>query len=408
MKFSDMALCETLLKNVEKLHYKSPTPIQEKSIPHLLLGKDLIGIAETGSGKTASFLLPLLQYFHLNPRELNEKRKIKALILAPTRELAHQINDSIARYGKGLGLKTTVIIGGVGPNPQLKEIKLGVDILVATTGRLVDFLRTDEVDLSLVEYFVLDEADKMLDLGFSADVERIVKKLPKKRQTAIYSATMPDRVDELCEKILTDPIRVEVGIQNVPIDRIEQKIYFVRTEKKERLLAVLLDKENIKKALVFTRTKEAANQLVVDIARHGFKALAIHGNKTNGARMKSLNDFKKGEIEVLVATDIAARGIDVPDVECVFNFELPNEVENYIHRVGRTARAGKNGRAISFCDMDEEEEYLTAIEDYLEFSIPVDENLPYLGGNNVIKRTKHNKKRPQQKGGPVKKTNKRR
>ncbi|EQC43022.1 putative ATP-dependent RNA helicase RhlE [Bacteriovorax sp. BSW11_IV] len=408
MKFSDMALCETLLKNVEKLHYKSPTPIQEKSIPHLLLGKDLIGVAETGSGKTASFLLPLLQYFHLNPRELNEKRKIKALILAPTRELAHQINDSISRYGKGLGLKSTVIIGGVGPNPQLKEIKLGVDILVATTGRLVDFLRTDEVDLSLVEYFVLDEADKMLDLGFSADVERIVKKLPKKRQTAIYSATMPDRVDELCEKILTDPIRVEVGIQNVPIDRIEQKIYFVRTEKKERLLAVLLDKENIKKALVFTRTKEAANQLVIDIARHGFKALAIHGNKTNGARMKSLNDFKKGEIEVLIATDIAARGIDVPDVECVFNFELPNEVENYVHRIGRTARAGKNGRAISFCDMDEEEEYLTAIEDYLEFSIPVDENLPYLGGNNVIKRTKHNKKRPQQKGGPVKKTNKRR
>lgn len=403
MKFSDMQLSEILLKNLEKIHYEKPTPIQEKSIPHLLQGSDLIGIAQTGSGKTASFSLPLLQHFILNPRPENEKRKIRALLLAPTRELAHQIEESIKKYGKGLGLKSSVVIGGVGPTPQIKELKLGVDILVATTGRLVDFIRHDNVDLSHVEYFVLDEADKMLDLGFISDVEKIVQKIPKKRQTAIYSATMPDRVTELCETVLNDPIRVEVDIQNAPVDRIEQKIYFVRTDKKERLLAVLLDRENIKRALVFTRTKESANQLVIDIARHGFKAMAIHGNKTQGARTKSLSEFKKGEIEVLIATDIAARGIDVPDVECVFNFELPNEVENYIHRLGRTARAGKNGRAISFCDRDEEEEYLDAIENYLGYEIPVDEDLPYLAGNNVIKRTK---KKGHKKSGPAKQVSK--
>ena len=337
--------------------YQSPTPIQRSAIPHVLTGRDLLGSAQTGTGKTAAFALPILQRLSIDAK----RGVIRALVLAPTRELAAQICDSFEKYAGDTRLRSMVIYGGVGKDNQIRSLQRGVEILVATPGRLLDLLQDGYIDLSGVETFVLDEADRMLDMGFIRDVKRVVRVLPLERQTLMFSATMPPEIDSLANSILRDPVRVAVDPISSTREPISQAIYFIDKERKAQLLVKLLRGEPMERLLVFTRTKHGANRLVKNLATAGFGAAAIHGNKSQSARVRALDDFKSGRIRIIVATDIAARGIDIKGLSHVINFDLPNEPESYVHRIGRTGRAGQSGVAISFCS-SEERPYAQAIE----------------------------------------------
>jgi ATP-dependent RNA helicase RhlE len=350
--FSGLGISEPLCRALAAENYTHPTPIQTQSIPRLLEGRDLLGIAQTGTGKTAAFALPILQKLS-KPQQPVAARSAHALILAPTRELALQIGDSFATYGRHTGLRHTVILGGVGQPQQVKAMSRGVDILIATPGRLLDLVQQKHVRLDQVKHFVLDEADRMLDMGFIRDVRKIVAMLPKKRQSLLFSATMPNDVAKLAAEMLHDPLRVEVTPEAVTVDLVDQRVHFVETAQKRTLLTTLLKDPALARVLVFTRTKHHANRVSQHLERAGVSNDALHGNKSQNARQKALERFRSGQARVLVATDIAARGIDVDGVTHVINFELPNEPESYVHRIGRTARAGNSGIAVAFCDASE-------------------------------------------------------
>ncbi len=380
--FSDLKLMPSLLKAVEEEGYTSPSPIQEKAIPPVLEGRDLVGCAQTGTGKTAAFALPILQRLTKNPLRRSADmpgrpvRPIRALILTPTRELALQIQESFEAYGRHTHLRSGVIFGGVSQVPQVAALQKGIDILVATPGRLNDLIGQGHVHLKQLDIFVLDEADRMLDMGFVHDVKKVISQLPARRQSLLFSATMPDEIARLADSLLTDPVHVAVAPVSSTVDAIEQSVYFVDKANKPRLLLHLLADPSIRSALVFTRTKHGADRVVKDLSRAGVQALAIHGNKSQNARQNALGSFKNGTVRVLVATDIAARGIDVDELSHVINFDLPNIPETYVHRIGRTGRAGLSGKAISFCDF-EEKAYLKDIEKLIRKTVPVVETHPY-------------------------------
>ncbi len=370
LTFSDLGLIEPLHRAVTAEGYNIPTPIQAQAIPRLLQGGDVLGIAQTGTGKTAAFALPILQRLSQNRRKLTP-RAPRALILTPTRELCLQIAEGFTNYGRYTGLKRAVMHGGVGQNPQVAALSGGTDILVATPGRLMDLMNQRHVNLQTVEVFVLDEADRMLDMGFIRDVRAIVAKLPTERQTLMFSATMPEEIMSLAKSILRDYERIEVTPPSTTVERIEQRVMFVARDDKRKLLIDLLKDKTVTRALVFTRTKHGANRVSEQLQKAGVNADAIHGNKSQGARQRSLATFKSGKVRVLVATDIAARGIDVDGISHVINFELPMEPESYVHRIGRTARAGAVGMAFSFCDAEEVGQ-LRAIERLIRQPVPVD------------------------------------
>ncbi len=369
MQFEDLNLIEPLLRAVRAEGYTTPTPIQQQAIPHVLEGRDLLGIAQTGTGKTAAFALPILQYLAQKPRQHNG---IRVLVLAPTRELASQISDSFRVYGKNTHTKAIVIFGGVGQTPQVEALRRNPEVVVAAPGRLLDLMNQGIVRLDKLEVFVLDEADRMLDMGFIHDVRRIIAALPRQRQTLFFSATMPGEIQSLARDILREPVRVEVTPAATTVEKIEQSVYFVEKKQKLALLQRVLQDDGIRRVLVFTRTKHGANRLSQQLGRVGINAEAIHGNKSQTARETALANFKRGTTRVLVATDIAARGIDVEEITHVINFELPHEPETYVHRIGRTARAGADGSAYSFCD-SEERPLLRDIERLTRMRIPVRE-----------------------------------
>ncbi len=376
MSFDDLKLIAPIRKALKTQGYTVPTLIQEQAIPPLLEGRDLIGCAQTGTGKTAAFAVPILQLLAEELRNPKAPKTIKALIVTPTRELAIQIDDSFTAYGQYLGLKNTVIFGGVPQKAQTDTLTAGVDILVATPGRLLDLINQKYVSLRHVSFFVLDEADRMLDMGFINDVKKIISYLPKTRQTLLFSATMPMEITKLVNSITVNPVRVAVTPVSSTVDIVEQGVYFVGKKDKKHLLIHLLKDEAIASALVFSRTKHGANKIIKDLAGAGVQAAAIHGNKSQGARQLALNNFKAKKTRVLVATDIAARGIDVEELSHVINYDLPNIPETYVHRIGRTGRAGLGGVALSFCDT-EEKPYLKDIEKLIAKKIPVIEDHPY-------------------------------
>ena len=367
--FQALGLSEPLLRAVSAEGYTTPTPVQEQSIPPLLAGRDVLGVAQTGTGKTAAFALPVLQIMSRNRPQ--GKRKIRALVLSPTRELAAQIDERFDAYSEHLDIRHKVIFGGVNQNPQVRALQKGLDILVATPGRLLDLINQGHIDITHVEFFVLDEADRMLDMGFIHDIKKVLKLLPKRRQNLLFSATMPSSIANLAGSFLHDAIKVDITPEEVTVDRIDQKIMFLRKADKRRLLVKIIKQERVECGIVFTRTKHGANRLVKQLDQIGISAAAIHGNKSQGARTKALAGFKSGSIPILVATDIASRGIDVDGVTHVFNYDLPNEPESYVHRIGRTARAGKTGVAYGFCD-DTESGYLVGIQQLIGKEIPVD------------------------------------
>lgn len=352
LKFNELPLHPTILKNLEEKGYETPTPIQREAIPDLLKGHDLLGIAQTGTGKTAAFSLPIINYLIKHPVSAM-RGEPRVLILAPTRELASQILDNINTYSRNLNLKTAVIFGGVGQMNQVNALRSGLDILVATPGRLLDLMNQGYAKLNKVEVFVLDEADRMLDMGFIHDVKKVISQLPEKRQTLLFSATMPDEISNLSARMLKSPKRVEVTPPSTTVERIDQKVILCRKGDKYQLLRKLITQEGAELILVFTRTKHGANKIVEYLAHYKIPSAAIHGNKSQTAREAALANFKEGKIKVLIATDIAARGIDVKGVSHVINFDLPVDAESYVHRIGRTGRAGKEGDAISFCDETE-------------------------------------------------------
>ena len=375
MTFQDLPLQPAILKAVAEAGYTSPSPIQAGAIPPVLAGRDLLGCAQTGTGKTAAFALPILQNLSA---QTPQRPCIRALILTPTRELALQIGDSFSAYGKHLKLRHTVIFGGVGQQPQVEALRRGVDILIACPGRLNDLIGQRLIDLSGIEIFVLDEADRMLDMGFIHDVKKVIAKLPRRRQTLLFSATMPKEIEELADSLLHDPAVVKVDPVSSTVDRIDQKLYFVEKKQKIELLAYLLQDKSIVNALVFSRTKHGADRIARLLNKAGITAAAIHGNKSQTARVNALEGFKAGKTRVLVATDIAARGIDISELSHVFNYDLPEVPETYVHRIGRTARAGADGVAISFCST-EEREYLAGIEKLNRKKIPVVTGHPWEG-----------------------------
>jgi len=350
--FADLGIAEPLQRALHKENYHTPTPIQAQAIPLLLAGKDLLGVAQTGTGKTAAFALPILQQLAAK-RERAGRGSARALILAPTRELAIQIGEALRTYGRHLGLRHTVIVGGVPQRQQVRALSRGIDILVATPGRLLDLVNQGHVRLKSASFLVLDEADRMLDMGFIRDVRKIVAALPRERQSLLFSATMPTNVARLAAEILRDPARIEISPKTVTVDKVEQRIYFVDAARKRALLTELLRDPALARVIVFTRTKHRANKVSEQLSKIGITTEALHGNKTQGARQRALARFRAGQARVLVATDIAARGIDVDGITHVINFELPNEPESYVHRIGRTARAGADGIALSFCDSSE-------------------------------------------------------
>lgn len=369
MDFSELQLIRPLLRAVEEAGYSSPSPIQQKAIPPVLAGRDLLGCAQTGTGKTAAFALPILQRLsRMQPAE----KGIRALILTPTRELALQIDECFAAYGKYLKVSHTVIFGGVGQAPQVAALQKGVQVLTACPGRLNDLIRQGFVDLSHLEVFVLDEADRMLDMGFIHDVKKVIRRLPAKRQNLLFSATMPKEIEQLAAGILQKPVSVKVDPPSSTVDRIDQSLYRVAKADKKRLLALLLADPSVKNALVFSRTKHGANAIAAFLTKQGIEAAAIHGNKSQSARVAALEGFKSGRLKALVATDIAARGIDISELSHVFQLDLPEVPETYVHRIGRTGRAGAEGTAVAFCS-PEEEEYLAAIEKLIRKKIPVRE-----------------------------------
>ena len=375
MNFSDLDLIAPILQAADEAGYEEPSPIQQKAIPSVLAGRDLLGCAQTGTGKTAAFAMPILQRLYAR-RPAGSKRPIRALILTPTRELALQIDESFAAYGGHLPLRHCVVFGGVNQNPQVAQLKAGVDILTATPGRLNDLVGQGYIDLSGVEIFVLDEADRMLDMGFVHDVRRVIRQLPAERQTLFFSATMPQEIEALAGSILTDPVKVMVAPPATTVEAIEQSMYFVDKGNKRHLLASLLKDPAVASALVFTRTKHGADRVVRELSREGIRAMAIHGNKSQNARQAALGQFKEGSLRVLVATDIAARGIDIEELSHVFNYNLPDVPETYVHRIGRTGRAGRGGTAVSFCEFGEKP-LLKEIEKLLKKSIPVVEDHPW-------------------------------
>ncbi len=372
VSFSGLGLAGPLLKALEAEKYTHPTPIQAQAIPVLLDGRDLLGLAQTGTGKTAAFTLPLLQRLNKDQKQPG-RNGVRALILAPTRELAAQIGDSIRAYGRFASLRHTVITGGVPQNRQVKAMSRGVDILVATPGRLLDLVNQRHVDLHSAQTLILDEADRMFDMGFIRDIRKIVAMLPRERQTMLFSATMPREVEKLAREVLIEPAKVEVTPEVITVDRIEQHVFHVPGSRKRDLLHELMADPALSRVIVFTRTKHGANRLADQLVKRGVNADAIHGNKSQGARQRALDSFKDNRSRVLVATDIASRGIDVDDVTHVINFDLPLEAESYVHRIGRTARAGAGGIAISFCDPSERK-YLRDIERLIKRPIDTAEN----------------------------------
>lgn len=375
MTFQSLFLIQPILKALQEEGYETPTPIQAEAIPILLQGKDLLGCAQTGTGKTAAFAIPILQLLAGNPT-YEKKKKIRALIVTPTRELAIQIEDSFKSYGRHLDLKATVVFGGVGQTPQTDALRKGVDILVATPGRLLDLIQQGFISLSDISLFVLDEADRMLDMGFIHDVKKLLVLLPKQKQSLFFSATMPPEIVKLADTILHNPSKVEVTPVSSTADTINQFLFYVDRVNKNSLLLHILKNKDIKTALVFTRTKYGADKVVKVLHKNGITAEAIHGNKAQNARQRALSNFKAQTTRVLVATDIAARGIDVDDLAFVINYEIPNIPETYVHRIGRTGRAGANGTALSFCDQ-EEKAYLKDIEKLIGKKIPLADNNPF-------------------------------
>jgi ATP-dependent RNA helicase RhlE len=375
MPFESLNIIEPILKSLKEEGYTIPTPIQVQAIPIVLQGIDLIGCAQTGTGKTAAFAVPILQLLSKN-KTFEKKRKIRSLIVTPTRELAIQIEESFKTYGRYTGLTCTVVFGGVNQNPQTNALRTGVDILVATPGRLLDLMNQGFISLKDVEIFVLDEADRMLDMGFIHDVRKIISTLPQKRQSLFFSATMPPEIVKLAGSIVYKPVKVEVTPSATTVDIVNQFVYFIDKGNKNSLLIELLKGDKIKTALVFTRTKFGADKVVRVLKKKNISAEAIHGNKAQNARQRALSNFKAQTTRVLVATDIAARGIDVDDLEYVINYEIPNISETYVHRIGRTGRAGANGTAISFCDA-EEKEYLKDIEKLITKKIQVVDDHPF-------------------------------
>lgn len=369
MTFKELGLAEPILKALDKEGYTEPTPIQEQAIPILLKGKDLLGVAQTGTGKTAAFGIPILHLLFEGISLSQNKRKIKALVVTPTRELAIQIGESFTAYGKYTGLRNTVIFGGVKQGKQVNALRSGVDILIATPGRLLDLMNQGFITFRDLEFVVLDEADQMLDMGFIHDIKKIIAKLPSKRQSLFFSATMPKAIVELSSKMLGDFDRVTIKPEQATAEKVEQGVFFVSKKNKPKLLAHLLQERPADSALVFSRTKHGANKIVKKMAQAGIKSAAIHGNKSQTARQKALGDFKDGKLRVLIATDIAARGIDVEELSLVVNYDLPNVSETYVHRIGRTGRADASGIALSFCDKDERP-YLRDIEKLIKQEVP--------------------------------------
>lgn len=370
MDFKDLELIEPLLAAVVRQGYTAPTPIQEQAIPHILQGKDLVGIAQTGTGKTAAFVLPLLQLMSQSPRRVVPKSP-RTLVLAPTRELAAQIDESFATYGSFMRFRHTVVFGGVSQGAQVRAVSNGVDVLVATPGRLLDLMNQGHVNLNNLEFLVLDEVDRMLDMGFIVDVKRIISKLPAHRHSIFLSATMPQKISDLAKTLLRHPVRVEVAPQATTVKLVQQKVLFVDERNKDAVLLELLRREDLSCVLIFTRTKRRANKVAGMLSDHGIRADAIHGNKSQGQRTRALDDFKSGHARVLVATDIAARGIDVDDISHVINYDLPvDQVDNYVHRIGRTARAGAKGTAYSLC-ASHERDTLREIENLIRMRVEV-------------------------------------
>jgi len=379
MTFQDLDLIEPIKKALTEEGYTTPTPIQAKAIPIILQHRDLLGCAQTGTGKTAAFAIPMLQILEEKQKTRHDKGPIRALILTPTRELAIQIGESFAAYGRFTNITHTVIFGGVGQKPQTDALKRGVDILIATPGRLLDLINQGFVHLKQLEIFVLDEADRMLDMGFVHDVKKILRLLPAKRQSLFFSATMPPVIMTLADTILSNPAKVEVTPVSSTADTIKQSVYFVDKSDKNSLLLHILKDDSIATALVFTRTKHGADKVVKVLRKAGVTSEAIHGNKSQNARQNALKNFKSQTTRVLVATDIAARGIDVDDLTHVINYEIPNIPETYVHRIGRTGRAGAKGTAFSFCDLDEKA-YLKDIHKLIAKNIPVVKDHPYSNG----------------------------
>ena len=374
--FHSLGLSEPLMRALVPLGYETPTPIQAQAIPHVMDGKDVLGVAQTGTGKTAAFSLPMLHRLGKQPRR-EGRRVIRALILSPTRELSAQIGESIRDYSQHQKLYHTVIFGGVKQGKQVAALQRGVDIVVATPGRLLDLIDQGYIRLDYLEYFVLDEADTMLDMGFIHDIRKVIKLLPPRRQSLFFSATMPQNIQELADTILLDPVTVEVERRSSAAETVEQKVYFVRQAEKKHLLVDVLTAPDVTSALVFTRTKYGADKLVRHLRKQGVRSEAIHGNKSQPQREKAMKAFKRGDLGVLVATDIAARGIDVDELSHVINFEIPNIPETYVHRIGRTGRAGAEGIAISFCNEEDERTYLRDIQRLIRKEVPLDTDQDY-------------------------------
>lgn len=382
ISFDSLDLIPQIRKALTDEGYTTPTPIQSEAIPLMLEGKDIFGIAQTGTGKTAAFAIPILQLLHSQSKH-NNRRVIKALICTPTRELAVQVSESFSSYGRHTGIRNTVVFGGVGQLPQTRALEKGVDVLIATPGRLLDLMNQGFIDLKHLQIFVLDEADRMLDMGFIHDIKRILHEIPEQRQSVCFSATMPPEIMRLAEKMLKSPIKVEVTPQAITVEIIAQSVYYVDKINKRQLLAHILKDAEIKSALVFTRTKHGADRVVKELRQYNIPASAIHGNKTQNVRQRALNDFKQGKTRVLVATDIAARGIDIEDLSIVVNYDLPNIPETYVHRIGRTGRAGAGGIAISFCDI-EERGLLKDIQRLIGRKIPAVNDHPFVASEPVI------------------------
>ncbi len=376
MTFKDLHLINNIQQALEEEGYKSPTPIQEQAIPEILAEKDLVACAQTGTGKTAAFAIPIIQLIHQIVGSAKKTKRIRTLVITPTRELAIQIGESFDTYGKYTNIKTLVIFGGVNQVPQVDQLKKGIDVLVATPGRLLDLYKQGFIDLNHMHQLVLDEADQMLDMGFINDVKKIIKLTPDNRQTLLFSATMPLAIRELADTFLTQPKYVSVAPISSTAETVSQKVYFVDKSDKRNLLYHLIRNDNLKNVLVFTRTKHGADNVVKALKKHGVEAGAIHGDKSQSARQRVLESFKNKEIPVLVATDIAARGIDIESLPFVINFDIPNISETYVHRIGRTGRAGNSGLAISFCGKDEKN-YWTDIEKLIRMKVKVVENHPY-------------------------------
>lgn len=376
MNFKELNLSPQLLKSLEEKGYEIPSPIQEEAIPYALAGRDVLGCAQTGTGKTAAFALPIIQNLMKPSEKKYSRRVIRSLILSPSRELALQTAENFKEYASHTSIKCAVIFGGVSAKPQIEELRRGIDILVATPGRLNDLIGQGEISLAQVEIFVLDEADRMLDMGFIHDVKKIISLLPAKKQTLFFSATMPEEVQDLTNKLLHNPARVEVTPVSSTVDIIEASLYYVDKANKRALLVHLLKTEDFPSTIVFTRTKHGADRVAKFLSKNKINVAAIHGDKSQGARQSALSHFKSGETRVLVATDIAARGIDIKELSCVINYDLPNVPETYVHRIGRTGRAGQGGRVISFSDI-EEKEYVKSIEKLIGKRIPVVEDHPF-------------------------------